>query len=171
VGSGGGQEGAARRGPERIPTVLNESKTPTSVLPHSLPRPLPGGEEAPAQREPKVARRGQAPPSMRRAPTQQFCFDGAPAPSPDRQRLIGVVRIAHLPAGVNIEWSPKGGGRMRLRVLGCSGGYPTPESASTGDLLEEGETRIWLDAGNGTFSMLQRYADFRRLDAMVISHL
>jgi len=60
---------------------------------------------------------------------------------------------------------------MRLRVLGCSGGYPTPESASTGYLLEEGETRIWLDAGNGTFSMLQRYADFRRLDAMVISHL
>jgi ribonuclease BN (tRNA processing enzyme) len=60
---------------------------------------------------------------------------------------------------------------MRLRVLGCSGGYPTPESASTGYLLEEGDARIWLDAGNGTFSMLQRYADFRRLDAMVLSHL
>lgn len=60
---------------------------------------------------------------------------------------------------------------MRLRVLGCSGGYPTPESANTGFLLKEGESRIWMDAGTGTFGVLQRFTDFRNLDAIVLSHL
>lgn len=60
---------------------------------------------------------------------------------------------------------------MRLRILGCSGGYPTADSPSSGYLIEEGETRIWLDAGNGTFSVLQRYADYTRIDALVLSHL
>jgi ribonuclease BN (tRNA processing enzyme) len=56
-------------------------------------------------------------------------------------------------------------------VLGCSGGYPTPESANTGFLLKEGESRIWLDAGTGTFGVLQRFTDFRSLDAILLSHL
>jgi len=60
---------------------------------------------------------------------------------------------------------------MRLRVLGCSGGYPTPESGNTGFLLKEGESRIWLDAGTGSFGVLQRFTDFRTLDAIVLSHL
>lgn len=60
---------------------------------------------------------------------------------------------------------------MRLRILGCSGGYPTTDSPSSGYLIEEGGTRIWLDAGNGTFSVLQRYADYTRIDALVLSHL
>jgi ribonuclease BN (tRNA processing enzyme) len=60
---------------------------------------------------------------------------------------------------------------MRLRILGCSGGYPTADTPSSGYLIEEGETRIWMDAGNGTFSVLQRHADYARLDALVLSHL
>lgn len=59
---------------------------------------------------------------------------------------------------------------MQLHVLGSSGGYPSPENPSTGFLLEREGTRLWMDAGHGTFSALQRLADFRRLDALFLSH-
>jgi ribonuclease BN (tRNA processing enzyme) len=60
---------------------------------------------------------------------------------------------------------------MRLRVLGSSGGYPAPGNPCTGFLLETGAGRIWIDAGNGTFAELQRWADFTKLDALVLSHV
>src|ERR1700681_4202908 len=60
---------------------------------------------------------------------------------------------------------------MRLHVLGSSGGYPTPDNPNTGFLLEHGASRLWIDAGTGTFAVLQRLADFTRLDAVVLSHL
>lgn len=60
---------------------------------------------------------------------------------------------------------------MRARVLGCSGGYPTADNPNSGYLLAEGETRIWLDAGTGSFAALQRHADYARLDALVLSHI
>lgn len=60
---------------------------------------------------------------------------------------------------------------MRARVLGCSGGYPTADNPNSGYLLTEGGTRIWLDAGTGSFAALQRYTDYARLDALVLSHL
>jgi ribonuclease BN (tRNA processing enzyme) len=64
-----------------------------------------------------------------------------------------------------------GGLAMQLRVLGSSGGYPAPGNPSTGFFLEHGETRLWLDAGSGTFAELQRVADFTRLDALLLSHV
>jgi len=60
---------------------------------------------------------------------------------------------------------------MRLHVLGSSGGYPAADNPSTGFLLEHGATRLWIDAGNGTFAVLQRLTDFTQLDALVLSHL
>ena len=60
---------------------------------------------------------------------------------------------------------------MRLRVLGSSGGYPAPGNPSSGFLLEHGAAKLWIDAGNGTFAELQRSADFRQLDALVLSHV
>jgi ribonuclease BN (tRNA processing enzyme) len=60
---------------------------------------------------------------------------------------------------------------MRLRVLGSSGGYPAPGNPCTGFLLENGASRIWIDAGNGTFAELQRWADFTKLDALFLSHV
>jgi ribonuclease BN (tRNA processing enzyme) len=60
---------------------------------------------------------------------------------------------------------------MRLTVLGSSGGYPAPGNPSSGFLLEHGAARLWIDAGNGTFAELQRLADFRRIDALVLSHV
>jgi ribonuclease BN (tRNA processing enzyme) len=60
---------------------------------------------------------------------------------------------------------------MRLTVLGSSGGYPAPDNPNSGFLLEHAGRRLWIDAGTGTFAELQRYADFRAVDALVLSHI
>jgi ribonuclease BN (tRNA processing enzyme) len=60
---------------------------------------------------------------------------------------------------------------MRLHVLGSSGGYPVPDNPCSGFLLERGETRIWMDAGNGTMAAVQRIVPLERIDALVISHV
>jgi ribonuclease BN (tRNA processing enzyme) len=57
-----------------------------------------------------------------------------------------------------------------LRVLGCDGSYPGPGGAASGYLLEAGSTKVWLDAGSGTFANLQRWCDPRDLSAIVLSH-
>lgn len=59
---------------------------------------------------------------------------------------------------------------MRLTILGSSGGYPGPDNPASGYLVEHASARLWVDAGNGTFSALQRVADFTRLDALLVSH-
>jgi ribonuclease BN (tRNA processing enzyme) len=60
---------------------------------------------------------------------------------------------------------------MRLHVLGSSGGYPVPDNPCSGYLLEHGETRIWIDAGNGTMAAVQRILPLEQIDALVISHV
>ncbi|GAW91275.1 MBL fold metallo-hydrolase [Calderihabitans maritimus] len=60
---------------------------------------------------------------------------------------------------------------MELRVLGCWSPYPRAGGSCSGYLISEGETHILVDFGSGCFSRLQRYFDFRRLQAVVISHL
>lgn len=60
---------------------------------------------------------------------------------------------------------------MRLRVLGCSGTYPTPASPSSGYLIEDDDTCIWVDAGSGTFAALQAVTDLNRVDALFLSHV
>jgi ribonuclease BN (tRNA processing enzyme) len=60
---------------------------------------------------------------------------------------------------------------MRLSVLGSSGGYPRPDNPSSGFLLEGPAGRVWLDAGNGTFAVLQALTPFTELDALLLSHL
>jgi ribonuclease BN (tRNA processing enzyme) len=59
---------------------------------------------------------------------------------------------------------------MRLRILGSSGLHPTAQNPASGFLLETGETKIWLDAGTGTFAALQAVEEYTRLDAVVVSH-
>lgn len=60
---------------------------------------------------------------------------------------------------------------LELIVLGASGTYPTTESATTGYLVRTAETKIWLDAGTGTFANLQRHIDYFEVDKVIISHL
>ena len=59
---------------------------------------------------------------------------------------------------------------MRLTVLGCSGSYPGAGQPCSGYLVDDGDTRIWLDAGSGTLANLQRHLDVGQLDAIVLSH-
>lgn len=64
---------------------------------------------------------------------------------------------------------------MRLTVVGCSGSFPGPDSASSCYLIEaphEGRTfRLVLDLGSGAFGALQRYIEPRQVDAVALSHL
>lgn len=67
------------------------------------------------------------------------------------------------------------GPAMRLTVVGCSGSFPGPDSASSCYLLEaehEGRTwRVLLDLGSGALGALQRFVDPLDIDAVLISHL
>jgi ribonuclease BN (tRNA processing enzyme) len=60
---------------------------------------------------------------------------------------------------------------MRLTILGSSGGYPGPNNPSSGFLLEHAGARLWIDAGHGTFSALQRVVDYTKVDAILVSHV
>lgn len=59
---------------------------------------------------------------------------------------------------------------MRLRVLGCSGTYPTPWSPSSGYVIEDPTASVWVDCGTGTFAALQKVMDYTSVDALVLSH-
>lgn len=59
---------------------------------------------------------------------------------------------------------------MKITVLGCYAPYAPAHGACNGYLLEEGNTRIMLECGNGSFAKLQQHLDFRRLDALIITH-
>ncbi len=60
---------------------------------------------------------------------------------------------------------------MRVTVLGASGSYPSPGGACSGYLVEGAGTKLWLDAGSGTFANLQRHvSDLASIDAIVLSH-
>ena len=59
---------------------------------------------------------------------------------------------------------------LELTVLGCSGSYPGPGGACSGYLLDDGSTRVWVDAGSGTLANLQRHIALEDLDAVVLSH-
>jgi ribonuclease BN (tRNA processing enzyme) len=52
--------------------------------------------------------------------------------------------------------------------VGSSGTFPTPGRPASGYLIEQGSTRVWCDAGPGTFVNLP--VDSYLVDAIVISH-
>lgn len=60
---------------------------------------------------------------------------------------------------------------MKLTVLGGSAAGPNTGQGCSGYLVEVGATRLVLDLGPGTLPELRRHADFRALDAIVITHL
>jgi ribonuclease BN (tRNA processing enzyme) len=59
---------------------------------------------------------------------------------------------------------------MKLTVLGCSGSFPGRGGACSGYLVDDGTTRLWLDAGSGTLANLQRHIALGDVDAVVLSH-
>ncbi len=60
---------------------------------------------------------------------------------------------------------------MRLTVLGGSAAGPNVGQGCSGYLLDVGSTRLVLDLGPGTLPELRRFADFRTLAGLVVSHL
>lgn len=59
---------------------------------------------------------------------------------------------------------------LELTVLGCAGSYTGVGRACSSYLVRSGDTRVLLDAGNGSTANLQRFIGFADLDAIVISH-
>ncbi len=59
---------------------------------------------------------------------------------------------------------------MRLTILGSSGTYPAPSNPASGYLIEAGNTRVWCEAGPGSFAALSRGLDLGLVDAVVVSH-
>ncbi len=57
---------------------------------------------------------------------------------------------------------------MRLHVIGSAGTFPVPGRPASGYLIEQSSTRVWCDAGPGTFVNLP--VDSYLIDAVVISH-
>ena len=59
---------------------------------------------------------------------------------------------------------------MEITVLGSGAAYPRPGGACAGLLLTADDAKVWIDAGNGTFSRLQEHIAYRDLDALVLTH-
>ncbi len=59
---------------------------------------------------------------------------------------------------------------MHLLVLGCDGSWPGPGGAGSGYLVTAGGTRLLVDAGPGTFAVLQQHLAPALIDAVFVSH-
>jgi ribonuclease BN (tRNA processing enzyme) len=57
---------------------------------------------------------------------------------------------------------------VRLSIIGSSGTYPAPGRPTSSFLIEQDQTRVWCDAGPGTFAALPVVPDL--IDAIVVSH-
>ncbi|MCP3819469.1 MBL fold metallo-hydrolase [Streptomyces sp. A3M-1-3] len=60
---------------------------------------------------------------------------------------------------------------MKLTVVGCSGSFPSADSACSSYLVEADGFRLLLDMGNGALGELQRHIGLYDLDAVFLSHL
>ena len=60
---------------------------------------------------------------------------------------------------------------MRITVLGKSPAWQDAGGACSGYLVEEGDTCVLLDCGNGVFAKLRQVRDYVDVDAVIVSHL
>ncbi|SEN60522.1 MBL fold metallo-hydrolase [Actinacidiphila rubida] len=60
---------------------------------------------------------------------------------------------------------------MKLTVVGCSGSFPSADSACSSYLVEADGFRMLIDMGNGALGELQRHVGLYDLDAVLLSHL
>jgi ribonuclease BN (tRNA processing enzyme) len=59
---------------------------------------------------------------------------------------------------------------LGITVLGSSGMFATTERACSGYLLETGRSRLWMDAGAGTWRNLLGHVAYTSLDGVLLSH-
>jgi ribonuclease BN (tRNA processing enzyme) len=60
---------------------------------------------------------------------------------------------------------------VKLTVLGKSPSWQDAGGACSGYLVEDGDTAVVIDCGNGVFSKLRMFRDYVDVDAVVLSHL
>lgn len=60
---------------------------------------------------------------------------------------------------------------MKLTVVGCSGSFPSADSACSSYLIEAEGYRLLLDLGNGALGELQKHCGLYDIDAIALSHL
>jgi ribonuclease BN (tRNA processing enzyme) len=60
---------------------------------------------------------------------------------------------------------------MRLTVLGKSPSWQDADGACSGYLVQEGDTTVLIDCGNGVFAKMRKFVDYVDVDAVVLSHL
>jgi ribonuclease BN (tRNA processing enzyme) len=60
---------------------------------------------------------------------------------------------------------------MRITVLGKSPAWQDAGGACSGYLIQDGETSVLLDCGNGVFGKLRQHLDYTELDGALITHL
>lgn len=59
---------------------------------------------------------------------------------------------------------------MELTVIGCWGGYPNKNEASSGYLLTHNGFNVLIDCGSGVLSKLQNFIQPEEIDALMLSH-
>lgn len=59
---------------------------------------------------------------------------------------------------------------MKVTILGCYAPYAPAEGACSGYLFQNENFNLMLDCGHGAFAQLQKHIDFRKLNALVITH-
>ena len=60
---------------------------------------------------------------------------------------------------------------VELTILGNYGPYATAQGACSGYIINADGFQIMLDCGHGSFSKLQKYADYTTLGVLVITHM
>jgi ribonuclease BN (tRNA processing enzyme) len=59
---------------------------------------------------------------------------------------------------------------MKITVLGTSSPYPRAHNPCSSFLLDDGVTRLWVDAGAGTLAALLQHCRLEDLDGVWVSH-
>lgn len=59
---------------------------------------------------------------------------------------------------------------MRVTIIGCWGGHPAPNEATSSYLVEKDGFVLLLDCGSGALSKVQNYVNIYDIDAVLISH-
>ena len=61
---------------------------------------------------------------------------------------------------------------MKLRVIGCAGGFPLGNNGTSSYVLTstEGDYHVLIDAGSGSALAIEKYMDVNKLNAVLVSH-
>lgn len=75
----------------------------------------------------------------------------------------------YAPRTGRVPWGRMSG--LTVTVLGCDASYSGPGGNCSGYLVRSADdTVVWLDAGPGTLSEVQRHVDLEEIDAVVLTH-